>query len=469
MKAKDAVSDYKESLKRQIEMYLWLQSVEGPFAGGCTNSYKGRYEAYPDELPTFYDMVFVAHPVYADPGSNHWIGNQVWSTQRLAELYYYVKTTGDDSGVKPAGMSLEDALEALLSRWIEWFEANTHFNYVDKEGNEYSYCIPSNLDWGKEGHHTDPNCVPDTWDGKYDPDGNQKLHCEITGYGQGDIGCVSSLCNTLIYYAAANKVSADKANPDNATDSDSIAEKGLCLANKLLSAQYDMGRDDIGIAFEDHNGSLKRIFTEKVYIPDYYSGTMPDGSELAPGATFSSIRKSYEKDPMYQECKKVFDATGETETYTYKLHRFWHMGDALMAYGGMALFYPDVEPLNDEKYWTDGTPEPGPSETTETTTTTTSGTTSDTTAPEDKTTTTSSDTTAPTGDVLYGDANCDGEVSMADAVIIMQSIANPDKYTLTEQGKKNGDVNGNGNGITTADALAIQKYMLKLIDKLPEA
>ena len=466
MKAADAVSDYEESVKRQIEMYLWLQSVEGPFAGGCTNSYKGRYETYPSDLPTFYDMVFVAHPVYADPGSNHWIGNQVWSTQRLAELYYYVKTKGDTSGIKPAGMSIEDALEALLSRWITWFEENTHFNYVDKDGNEYAYCIPSNLDWGDGGHHTDPDCVPDDWDGKYDPDGNQKLHATITGYGQADIGCVSSLCNTLIYYAAANNVPASEANPDTAKD-DSIAAKGLRLANKLLSAQYDTGRDDIGIAFEDHNGALKRIFEEKVYIPDYYSGTMPDGSILEPGATFSSIRKSYENDEMYQACKEVYEKTGKTDEYTYKLHRFWHMGDAIMSYGGMALLYPDVKPLNDEKYWVDEGKEPKPDDTTTTTQ-----------KPDDVTTTsTTSSEKIDDGNVVWGDANCDGTVSMADAVLVMQSIANPDKYGLTgsdkdhitAQGQKNADVNGNGNGVSSYDALSIQKYMLKLIKELPES
>ena len=76
-------------------MYLWLQSVEGPFAGGCTNSKGGQYQKYDSSDPLFYDMCYVEHPVYADPGSNHWIGNQVWSTQRLAELYYYVKKNGD--------------------------------------------------------------------------------------------------------------------------------------------------------------------------------------------------------------------------------------------------------------------------------------------------------------------------------------------------------------------------------------
>ena len=59
-----------------------------------------------------------------------------------------------------------------------------------------------------------------------------------------------------------------------------------------------------------------------------------------------------------------------------------------------------------------------------------------------------------------GDANCDGIVNMADAVLIMQSLANPDKYTITEQGRLNADTDGNG--ITNNDALAIQKKLLKL-------
>ena len=59
-----------------------------------------------------------------------------------------------------------------------------------------------------------------------------------------------------------------------------------------------------------------------------------------------------------------------------------------------------------------------------------------------------------------GDSNCDGNVDMSDAVLIMQTIANPSKYKLTEQGSKNADMDGDG--VTNADALAIQKKLLKL-------
>ena len=70
---------------------------------------------------------------------------------------------------------------------------------------------------------------------------------------------------------------------------------------------------------------------------------------------------------------------------------------------------------------------------------------------------------------LWGDANCDGYADLSDAVLIMQSIANPDQYALSPQGNVNADVNENGNGITGKDALAIQKYMLHLISVLPES
>ncbi|MBD5159644.1 MAG: hypothetical protein HDT23_05305 [Ruminococcus sp.] len=66
---------------------------------------------------------------------------------------------------------------------------------------------------------------------------------------------------------------------------------------------------------------------------------------------------------------------------------------------------------------------------------------------------------APT---LLGDANEDGEVSLADAVLIMQSISNPDVFQLTPQGMANADIYGDGDGITVIDALRIQEICIDL-------
>lgn len=89
--------------------------------------------------------------------------------------------------------------------------------------------------------------------------------------------------------------------------------------------------------------------------------------------------------------------------------------------------------------------------------------------------TSSSTTSTTSGDVHYGDANCDGKVDLSDAVIILQAIANTDKYgvggtdptCITEEGVKNGDCSNVGDGITARDALAVQKFVIGLIT-LPE-
>ncbi len=65
--------------------------------------------------------------------------------------------------------------------------------------------------------------------------------------------------------------------------------------------------------------------------------------------------------------------------------------------------------------------------------------------------------------ILYGDVNESGDVNISDAVLIMQSIANPDEFKISEQGRLNGDVADNGNGLTNMDALAIQLVEIKTI------
>ncbi len=88
-----------------------------------------------------------------------------------------------------------------------------------------------------------------------------------------------------------------------------------------------------------------------------------------------------------------------------------------------------------------------------TTTTTTTATTT--------TATTTTTSTAPKAK-KYGDANGDGDVTVADAVAILQYIGNKDKYNLTSEGKANADVDGEA-GITGMDALTIQKVDAGLI------
>ena len=75
---------------------------------------------------------------------------------------------------------------------------------------------------------------------------------------------------------------------------------------------------------------------------------------------------------------------------------------------------------------------------------------------------------------LWGDANNDGGVDMSDIVLIMQSLANPNKYGLkgsdktaiTAQGLANADVDTAVKGVTAGDALRIQEFLLGKVTSL---
>ncbi len=100
------------------------------------------------------------------------------------------------------------------------------------------------------------------------------------------------------------------------------------------------------------------------------------------------------------------------------------------------------------------------------------GNTPTTTAPvSDVTTTTTSavteTTTLPINDTIYGDANGDDIVSVADPTLIMQAAANPNDFEVVNT--KAADVAGGNDGVTVSDALAIQKFLADPTIVLPMA
>ena len=541
-----AIKDYTTSLQRQLEFYLWLQSANGPIAGGATSSWHGRYlkyeyladvdkeyiEKYGTNIPTtFYNMAYQEHPVYADPGSNHWIGNQVWAIQRLAELRYVIKTGNTNSYVEavklqqvkngtPTEMTIEEALDAILDRWVEWFVNEVEL-YDDG-----SYTIPATLDWYGQ---------PKTWTGTYDPEANSDLTCEVTARGTSDLGCVSSLANTLIYYAKSNDVDSEAAYKD----SDKVAEKALYLAHELLDREWNLGRDDIGLSIAETNGSMVRLFEQDVWVPTNYNGTMPNGDTIANGATFLSIRSQYlgdnkdgtnnsanvkygtstEIDGKYYtdnrgyvaKFKEAYDSVGGAnasaadkeeamKTVELNYHRFWHAGDILIALGTMADLYPDVVPdkSNDDELSVEkdvievevgetDTIKPNkdgctfesadPSIATvdengvvtgvakgETTITVTLG---DETVEVKVIVTDGS--TIPTesfnpDDLMYGDANVDGTVDSADIVVLNKYLLSEAQFPLKNAKAYEQAQTVYDDEIDTKDAVAIINYVLGLID-----
>lgn len=104
-------------------------------------------------------------------------------------------------------------------------------------------------------------------------------------------------------------------------------------------------------------------------------------------------------------------------------------------------------------------------------TTTTTTVTTDSEQPGTSTTTTASttakpgsDTNLPNPDVLYGDVNVDGKVSLVDAVMLNKAVA--DVVTLGDAARANADCNVDKE-INGTDAIILLQFLSHIIDELP--
>lgn len=70
-------------------------------------------------------------------------------------------------------------------------------------------------------------------------------------------------------------------------------------------------------------------------------------------------------------------------------------------------------------------------------------------------------------ELKYGDVNLNAEVEVADAVYILQNIADPSEFAISSLALDSADVTGGNNGIDTEDALAILRYCCGLNNELP--
>ncbi|MDY4412832.1 MAG: dockerin type I repeat-containing protein, partial [Ruminococcus sp.] len=67
---------------------------------------------------------------------------------------------------------------------------------------------------------------------------------------------------------------------------------------------------------------------------------------------------------------------------------------------------------------------------------------------------------------IAGDSNIDGKIDVADVVAIASYVADSENNILDYMGIINADVQGDGDGLTAGDALAIQQYLAGIIGKL---
>ena len=286
-KSATGAADWSTSLTRQLEFYQWLQSADGAIAGGATNSWQGAYATPPAGSPTFYGMAYDDQPVWHDPPSNRWFGFQAWSMERVAEYYY---ATGNAKA------------KTILDKWVTWALANSS---VAANG---TYQIPNDLTWSGK---------PDTWNAA-SPGANAGLHVTVANKTN-DIGVAGSFAKVLTYYAAKSGNAPAKA-----------------FAKSLLDGIWANNQDAQGVSVTETRTDYSR-FNQSVYVPPSFNGTMPNGDKIASGATFSSIRTWYQKDPSWPKVQTYLNG-GAAPTFNY--HRFWAQSDVATAMAVYGELFP---------------------------------------------------------------------------------------------------------------------------------
>ena len=301
-KAPSALGDWGQSLKRQLEFYRWLQSAEGGIAGGVTNSIGGDYEAMAPGTPTFYGLPYQESPVFLDPPSNEWFGFEVWSMERVAEFYY---------------VTADKRAETIVGKFVQWMLANIKLN---PDG---GYSVPSTIKWsGKPSASWSEQSASTGFDPK-DTSFNSTLHVTVQDGGE-DPGTTASVVKTLAFWAAR---SGDK--------------QARSTAKELLDRLWKKYRDDKGVGMPEDHGNYKE-FMDKLYLPPGWSGKMPNGDPIAPGATFLSIRSKYKQDPAWPAIDAYIKggAQGPQPKITY--HRFWAQSDVAIANATYGWLFPET-------------------------------------------------------------------------------------------------------------------------------
>jgi hypothetical protein len=295
MKGATAKDDWTKSMERQLEFYQWLQSADGAIAGGATNSWDGAYAQPPAGTPTFYGMYYTEHPVYRDPGSNQWFGMQVWSLQRVAELYH---ETGNARA------------KAILDKWVPWAIANTTI------GTGSSFEIPSDMRWSG---------APATWNPS-SPAANSNLRVEVISKGR-DVGVAAAYARTLIWYAAKSGNAAAK-----------TTAKGLLDALNANADSKGVSTPETREDYRRFDDTYDAATGQGLYLPPGWTGTMPNGDQIAAGKSFVDIRSFYKNDPDWPKVQAYLNG-GAAPTFNY--HRFWAQSDIAMAYADYGRLFPN--------------------------------------------------------------------------------------------------------------------------------
>lgn len=355
------------SLYRQIEMIRWLQSPQGPIAGGVTNSYSGRYDAVTGRpgAGKFYGMDYTYSPVWGDPPSNNWVGFQAWGQNRTADLFLETSTA-----TNALALEIRPNLEIILDRLVSWFLSN-------KSSTLTSFTIPSNLNWVETsvGNGTSVSSSPITefrtdgttrsiyerlpnlnWDGTGDYSAfwnastvpNPNLICDIVPDPVGtppDLGVASAWAYLLTVYAKAkqnlNKFDTDVVVTFGASTATHTGRQAFDFAKIMVDRIWDNYRDAYGIATDEKRADYRRM-SNPVYVPATFTGTTPTGDTVNQSSTFISIRSFLQTDPKWAEVQAYIANPIPINEPVFRYHRFWAQVEFAVACAALEKHFSDL-------------------------------------------------------------------------------------------------------------------------------
>lgn len=346
-----AATQWQDSLSRQLELIRWLQSPEGPIAGGVSNSWKGRYETPTDGRQTarFYGMYYTYSPVWHDPPSNHWVGFQAWGLERVSRLYMMVaaKTGSFNTDIRTK-------CGVILDKFIPWLLLNSSF----VEGNPY-WEIPTELRWGNknaavsgqtttvansEGYYENLPTLNWNSSGDYaafwNASGvpNPNLHCTIQYKGT-DLGTAACFARLCIQYVKAKLMAGGTLN-GIIPNSSYTYQNVLDYAKKILDRIWVDFKDAKGFAAQESRSDYAR-YDDVVYIPTGYSGRMPNGDIIAPGKKFYELRSFVTQETEWATVQ-YYLGQESPDWHNFLYHRFWHEVEIAAAFAAMHKYFADV-------------------------------------------------------------------------------------------------------------------------------
>jgi hypothetical protein len=160
-----------------------------------------------------------------------------------------------------------------------------------------------------------------------------------------DLGSASSVSQLLIEYAKA-KLNAGGTLNDAIPGSSYHVQDALNLAKIILDRIWAKYKDTKGFTHNETRTDYQH-YNDKVWVPNIFTGHMPNGDPIGPGlaTSFIDMRSFMKNDPEWQKVQTYINSNfdpGSVPTFQY--HRFWHTTEIAVGFAMMAKYFPDQVP-----------------------------------------------------------------------------------------------------------------------------